>query len=284
MVEMSNYIFHWAFDPTLFSFGPIHIRYYGLIWAAAFLIGQQFINWVYRREKINNGESDILFVYALIGTIVGARLAHCLIYEPGIYLNDPIKILKVWEGGMASHGGAAGLLVALWIYTRRFSVPPYLWLLDRATIPAALGAALIRFANFLGSDIIGKPTSGTWGVVFEAVDQIPRHPVQLYESAVYTFIFGLLLLVYRSGGKLVPNGLLTGIFLLCVFLARFILEFFKVPQAAYEAGFAISVGQWLSVPFFMVGVGIVVYALRSSISSSKGLEIVRVNSPNTDAQ
>ncbi len=269
-VEMTDYLLHWNFDPILFSIGPVHIRYYGLIWAAAFILGQYFINRVYQREQIKNGESDTLFLYAFIGTVAGARLGHCLIYDPVTYLSDPIRILKVWEGGMASHGGAIGLLLALWIYTRQYSMPSYLWLVDRVTIPAALGAALIRFANFLGSDIIGRPTSGTWGVVFDAVDQVPRHPVQLYESAAYLAVFALLITIYRRKGAATPHGLLFGLFLLCVFIARFILEFFKVPQAAYEAEFAITVGQWLSVPFVVMGIGIAIYALRSSHARFQG--------------
>lgn len=260
---MIDHIIHWNFDPTAFSVGPVHIRWYGLIWAAAFLLGQQFLTWIYRREERRDGESDYLFVYALVGTIVGARLAHCLIYDPVFYLSHPVAILKIWEGGLASHGGAVGMLLALWLYTRRFPVPSYLWLLDRIAIPAALGAALVRVANFLGSEIVGRPTSGTWGVVFDAVDQIPRHPVQLYEAAAYLSIFIALLAVYLRKSVRTPHGLISGMFLVGVFTARFILEFFKAPQAAYEANFAVTVGQWLSLPFVAVGLYLVFYAMRS---------------------
>lgn len=266
---MIDCIIHWNFDPILFSIGPVHVRWYGLIWAAAFLLGQQFLTWIYRREDRKNGESDHLFVYALGGTIIGARLAHCLIYDPAFYLTHPIAILKIWEGGLASHGGAVGMLLALWLYTRRFSVPSYLWLLDRIAIPAALGAALVRVANFLGSEIVGRPTSGTWGVIFDAVDQIPRHPVQLYEATAYLLIFIVLLRVYLRKGARVSYGLISGVFLVGVFTARFILEFFKAPQAAYEANFAVTVGQWLSLPFILVGLCLVFYAIRSSNSRPK---------------
>jgi phosphatidylglycerol---prolipoprotein diacylglyceryl transferase len=263
---MVDYIIHWNFDPTFFSVGPLQLRWYGLIWAAAFLLGQQFVSVIYRREGRENRESDYLFIAALFGTIIGARLAHCLIYEPAFYLAHPIAILKVWEGGLASHGGAVGMLLALWFCARRFSVPSYLWLLDRVAIPAALGAALVRLANFLGSEIVGRPTSGTWGVIFDAVDQVPRHPVQLYEASAYLIMFALLLVIYLRRGARTPHGLLSGIFLAGVFTARFILEFFKAPQAAYEANFAITVGQWLSVPFVLGGLYLWWYSIRATRS------------------
>lgn len=263
---MTDYIIHWNFDPILISLGPLHVRWYGIIWALAFIFGQQFIDWVYRREGRPSGESDQLLLYTIGGTILGARLAHCLIYDPAFYLANPITILKIWEGGLASHGGAVGMLLALWLYARRFAVPSYLWLLDRVAIPAALGGALIRFANFLGSQIVGRPTSGTWGVVFDAVDSLPRHPVQLYESAAYLFIFGSLLAAYLRNGARTPHGLLTGVFFVGVFLARIALEFLKMPQAAYEANFSFTVGQWLSVPFLFAGLSLIVYAARPSCS------------------
>ena len=259
---MIDHVVHWHFDPTLFSAGWLHIRWYGLIWAAAFIFGQYFLLWIYRRENRDINGAEHLMSYGLFGTVIGARLAHCLIYDPTFYLTHPIAILKVWEGGLASHGGALGLLLALWLYTRKFPVPSMMWLLDRVAVPAAMGGAFIRIANFLGSDILGRPTSGTWGVIFDAADQIPRHPVQLYEAAAYIVIFVMLLLLYLRRGARTPDGLLLGIFMLSVFMARFGLEFFKAPQAAYEAGFSITVGQWLSVPFMLVGAYLIARALR----------------------
>ncbi len=262
--NMTNYVIHWGFDPVIFALGALQIRWYGVLWASAFLLGQQFVSWMYRNEKQRSSDSDRLLVYLLIGTVVGARLGHCLIYDPVYYLNNPLAILKTWEGGMASHGGAAGLLLALWLYSRRFPVPSFLWLLDRIAIPAAFGGALIRFANFLGSDIVGRPTSGTWGVVFDAVDSLPRHPVQLYESAAYLAVFALLLALYSRKHTHAAHGLFSGLFLFLVFLARVILEFFKEPQAAYEAGLTITVGQWLSLPFLLAGSFLVAVAMRKS--------------------
>jgi phosphatidylglycerol:prolipoprotein diacylglycerol transferase len=264
---MFDHVIHWSFNPILFSIGPLHLRWYGLIWALAFIFGQYFVTWIYRRENRDMRGSEYILTYGLFGTVIGARLGHCLFYDPGFYLTHPIAILKMWEGGMASHGGAIGLLVAMWLYTRRFPVPSYMWLIDRMAIPATVGGALIRIANFLGSDIIGNPTSGTWGVIFDAVDQIPRHPVQLYEAVAYLLIFVLMLAVYLRKGVRTPDGLLTGMFMLLVFAARFGLEFFKTPQAVYEANFSITVGQWLSVPFMMAGIYLIVMALRASRQS-----------------
>lgn len=257
-------ILHWQFDPILLSAGSISIHWYGVLFASAFMAGYWVIMRICRYEGQTQLDLDNLLFYIMGGTIIGARLAHCLIYDPGFYLSHPLSILKIWEGGLASHGGAVGLLVALWLYARRYRLPSLLWLIDRIAIPAALGGMLVRCANFLNSEIVGNPTNGEWGVVFMAVDNLPRHPVQLYEAATYLLIFLVLLAIYRRGGKNTPHGLLTGIFFASVFLARFALEYFKTPQATYETGFTVSVGQWLSVPFFMIGLGLVAYALRPS--------------------
>jgi prolipoprotein diacylglyceryl transferase len=220
-----------------------------------------------KREGRTDVDLDNLLFYIMGGIIIGARLVHCLIYEPERYLPHPLDIFKIWEGGLASHGGVIGLLIAMGIYIHRNPVN-LLWLLDRIAVPSALGGAFVRIGNFLNSEIVGNPTDGSWGVIFEAVDQIPRHPVQLYESASYFIIFAILLTVYKRFGKYTPYGLLTGLFFALVFTARFILEIFKTPQAEYEAGFAITVGQWLSVPFILIGIALIVYALRQGKPST----------------
>ncbi|QLQ33683.1 MAG: prolipoprotein diacylglyceryl transferase [Candidatus Thiothrix singaporensis] len=256
-------IFHWQFDPILVSIGGISVHWYGVLFATAFMSGYWIVQRICRDEGQTQLDLDNLLFYIMGGTILGARLAHCLIYDPEFYLTHPLNILKIWEGGLASHGGAVGLLLGLWLYARALPLPSLLWLTDRIAIPSALGGMLVRCANFLNSEIVGNPTNGSWGVVFEAVDELPRHPVQLYEAAAYLLIFLSLLAVYRRYGKNTPHGLLTGIFFASVFAARFVLEYFKTPQAAYEEGFSISVGQWLSVPFCVAGLGLIAYALRS---------------------
>ena len=257
-------ILHWQFDPILFSIGGISLHWYGLLFATAFIIGYWMVKRMGEHEGQTHLDWDNLLFYIMGGTLTGARLVHCFLYEPERFLADPVAILKIWEGGLASHGGVLGLLLGLWLYSRRYRLPSLLWLTDRIAIPAALGGMLVRCANFLNSEIVGNPTNGSWGVVFEAVDAVPRHPVQLYEATAYLVIFLVLLSVSRRYGRHTPHGLLTGIFFASVFLARFVLEYFKTAQAAYETGFSsVSVGQWLSVPFFVVGVGLVVYVLRS---------------------
>jgi prolipoprotein diacylglyceryl transferase len=180
-------------------------------------------------------------------------LGHCLFYDPVYYLNHPIEILKIWEGGLASHGAAIGILVSLFIYTRREYPPSYIQLLDRMVLPVSLAGFFIRLGNFFNSEIVGTPSSRSWAVVFENVDAIPRHPIQLYEAFAYGFIFILLMLIYRlgNGGKF--PGMLLGLFLVSVFSSRFLLEFLKTRQAAYEGTMTLSVGQWLSIPFVVLG-------------------------------
>ena len=258
-------LIHWAFDPILFSVGPLTIRWYGLLFVGAFLIGQWMLGRIFAAEGVPRENAERLMIHALLGAVVGARLVHCLFYEPDYYLSHPLAILRIWEGGLASHGGALGMLLALW-FAARTAQPklPFLWLIDRVSMPAALGAVFVRVANFLNSEIVGIPTSGRWGVVFESIDGLPRHPAQLYEAIAYALIFVVLLAIYRRSGKRTPEGLLFGVLMALVFTARIFVEFFKMPQAAYEAGQLFSVGQYLSLPFVMLGVVMMMRAIRRS--------------------
>jgi len=243
----------WNADPILIQLGPIAVHWYGALFATGFLLGYQLMQRIYRQEGRPTEQLDKLLTYIFIGTVVGARLAHTLIYEPEYYLAHPIDILKIWEGGLASHGGGIGVLLAIWLFVRQHPENKFLWLADRLAIPTALTGCFIRLGNFMNSEIIGNPTDGNWGVVFERIDMLPRHPVQLYEAASYFTIFVLLLMLFRTT-KSKQTGFLFGLFLTLVFAARFIIEYFKTPQAAYEAGNLISVGQWLSVPFVLAGI------------------------------
>lgn len=262
-------IIHWAFDPIAFRIGPLSLHWYGMLWAAAFIVGEI----VGRRQLRAVGRSDVdvssLTAFALLGTIVGARLAHCFFYDPAYYFAHPLKILAVWEGGLASHGGAVGLIAALAWATPRFARGvPLLTLLDVVALPAAIGSALIRFANFLNSEIVGVPVaSGAWGVVFQSVDTVPRHPAQLYEAICYVLIAIVLWLLARSGAVWKRLGELTGWYLALVFGARAIVEIWKTPQAVYEAGQIITVGQWLSVPFIVLGAWMIWRARRANCAA-----------------
>jgi len=255
--------FYWDPNPVLISFFGISIYWYGLIFATSILSGFHIMKWVYTKEHKNIESLDTLFLYSFFGIVIGARLAHCLLYDPSFYLANPIKILYIWEGGLASHGGGLGVIIAAYIYAKKFKVD-YLWLLDRLVLPTTLFAFFIRLGNFVNSEIVGIPTNVSWAVVFAKVDLLPRHPAQLYESLAYFFIFFILFAIYNSQKQNTKNGQLFGIFLLLVFSARFMIEFVKTKQASYANEMLISTGQMLSIPFLLVGIGFVFYSMRQS--------------------
>ncbi|MDH3975088.1 MAG: prolipoprotein diacylglyceryl transferase [Deltaproteobacteria bacterium] len=245
---------YWNVNPEILSLGPIAIRWYGLFFALAFLLGFGIVRWIFRCESKAERDLEPLLFYMLFGTLIGARLGHCFFYDPLYYLSNPLEIIKVWKGGLASHGGAIGVFVALYLYSRNRPDQPYLWLLDRMVIPAALGGALIRIGNFFNSEIIGVPADVAWAIVFAKVDLLPRHPVQLYEATAYVFVFLLLIHIYRHQECKVKPGLLLGLYLVTIFTARFFIELLKIRQAAYGIELPFSVGQWLSLPMIIAGV------------------------------
>lgn len=253
-------MFHWNVNPELFHYGFIHIRYYSLLWMLAFLIGIYMFNWIYKREHKPLEDLDTLLVYMLLGTIIGARLGHCIFYDPVYYFSHPIRILKVWEGGLASHGAAIGILIALYLYTRKRPNQPFLWLVDRIVIAVALGGSFIRLGNFFNSEIIGRPAHVPWAVIFDRVDQIPRHPTQIYEALAYLLIFFFLFFKYKKQGANTPRGQLFGWFLVLTFGFRFFVEFFKEYQEPFEAYLPLNMGQILSIPLVILGI---YYLLRS---------------------
>ena len=247
----------------MFSLGPITVRWYGVLFAAGFFLGLLYMRYVYNREGKPLADLDSLLFYMMISTIVGARLGHCLFYEPGYYLSNPIEILKVWRGGLASHGGAIGILTGMWLYSRSHRNQPYLWLLDRVVVPISLAGSLIRLGNLFNSEILGVETDKPWAVIFTRIDELPRHPAQLYESISYLIIFGVLSLTYRKLGERTPRGLLLGMFLVLVFSARFMIEFVKVRQAAFTEALPLSMGQLLSIPAVLAGLVLLFKAWKS---------------------
>jgi prolipoprotein diacylglyceryl transferase len=256
--------FVWSANPVAFSFGPIHVFWYGILFAIAILSGLEFMKWVYRREGRPLDEIDNLFIYIVVGIVVGARLGHCLFYDPAFYLAHPMKIFAVWEGGLASHGGGLGVIFALYLYARRYKAD-MLWLLDRIAIPTALFAFFVRMGNFMNSEIIGKPTDSFFGIVFSRVDMLPRHPTQLYEAFAYLLIFFIMTWLYVTKEKTFQKGFLFGLFLILVFCARFLIEFVKTKQADYTLGIGLSTGQLLSIPFLVLGVYLVIAAIRKRV-------------------
>lgn len=259
-MSQTAYIY-WNADPTFFSLGPFTVRWYGLLFALAFILGYWIVGWMFRREHKPVEDLDRLLLYMMFGTVIGARLGHVLFYDPAYYFSRPMEILKIWEGGLASHGGAIGIFAALYLYARRRPDQPYLWLLDRVAVPTALGGVFIRLGNLFNSEILGVPTEAPWAFVFARVDMVPRHPAQLYESLAYGLIFMMLLAVYRHRGAATPRGFLLGLLLMLVFGARFIIEFVKASQAAYDVGM-LSVGQWLSIPLVAAGAVLLMRAWR----------------------
>jgi len=258
--------FIWNADPILVSFGPLQVHWYGVLFAAAILLGLELMKWIYRLENKDEKSIDPLFLYAVIGIVVGARLGHCLFYDPDYYLAHPLKIFAVWEGGLASHGGGLGVLIALYYGCKRYKVD-FLWLIDRLVIPTALFGFFVRMGNFMNSEILGKPSEVPWAVIFERVDTLPRHPAQLYEAFSYLLIFFVLLFIYKKNYKRLQKGFLFGLFLTLVFTARFLIEYVKVRQADYSLGIDLSTGQLLSIPFLIVGVTLIVYSYKRSKSS-----------------
>jgi phosphatidylglycerol---prolipoprotein diacylglyceryl transferase len=357
----------WNGNPEIFTISipfinsEITLRWYGLLFALGFLISQQILYYIYKKEGKPESDVDQLTLYMVIATIVGARLGHVLFYEPDLYLHDPIKILKVWEGGLASHGAAAAILFALWLYARKKKPgQSYLQVVDRIVILVALTGALIRLGNFFNSEIIGRPTHSNYGVVFarsvtEALERsgqvedvayvkvdssrnengyppvkmlvdflpatgsdknqmnmaisrisayqnprdhidvtssfipnlvpnennaysaivfmymIPRHPAQLYESASCLLLFILLLWMWSKQKGKTPPGRLLGTFLIVCFGLRFIFEFIKEPQVAFETDMVLNMGQILSIPLVLAGIGILTWSIRKKSTHDSAL-------------
>ncbi len=250
----------WNIDPIFLEFGFLKIRWYGLMFAAGFVGSFLTMQWIYQREAKNVEELDTLLWYMVIATVVGARLGHTLLYDPAYYLSHPLKILAIWEGGLASHGATLGIILALYLYRRQYG-DGFFWLLDRVSIPTALAGALIRIGNFFNSEILGIPTQQPWGVIFARIDPVPRHPVQLYEAFCYLLIYGISLWIYKKHGD--KPGFVFGCFIGMLFGVRFFLEYFKTEQAMYDTGIALTTGQLLSIPFVLAGIGCVIRSLRN---------------------
>ena len=256
---------NWNIDPEIFSIGPIHIRYYGLLFALAFVLGYQIMYRMFIKEGKNLKELEGFTIAMIIGTVIGARLGHCLFYEPEYYLSNPIEILKVWQGGLASHGAAIGLTLALFIFIKaRKRTVTFMWLADRAVIPISLAAAFVRFGNFFNSEIVGRPADVPWAVVFQRLNEsVPRHPTQIYEALSYIVIFIFLLLRYYKYKSDLPKGQMLGLFLILLFTARFIIEFFKEVQVDFEKTMALDMGQLLSIPGIIIGIIFVIWSFKN---------------------
>lgn len=258
----------WNPSDTALSFGPFTIHWYSLCWLIGLALAYFIVQRLYREQKEKEGLFDPLFVYCFIGILVGARLGHCLFYQPDIFLSSwhhfveifiPIEFLSdgSWHftgyRGLASHGGTLGLMIALWAYVRKTGMN--LWqVLDNIAIATPVTACFIRLGNLMNSEIIGKVTDVPWAFVFERVDAMPRHPGQLYEAIAYAILFFIGWRLYRRMPQRVGTGYFFGLCLAYIFTARFFIEFTKEVQEAFEASLPLDMGQLLSLPFIVLGV------------------------------
>lgn len=260
----------WSMDPVLFSLGGVEIRYYGLMWVLAIFVGAKFFENFVKREGLDESVSDSVFWYGTLGTIIGARLGHCLFYDPAYYLTNPLEIITGFrDGGLASHGAALGLLVGLWLFARKNKLP-YIWGLDRIMIAVGIGGAFVRFGNLFNSEIFGGPTTLPWGFKFlisrewqSVCAPAACHPTQIYEALCYLVTFVVLLWMYyrKDYGRRRP-GAIFGVGLIGVFLTRFFIEYVKLEQGGADTGLFLKMGQILSIPFIVMGLWMLIRALR----------------------
>jgi len=266
-----NYI-HWNLNPEILP-GILPIRWYGLLFMLGFVFGYYIIQRMYRREGKDVAALDQLSLYVGLGTILGARLGHCLFYEPDFYLSHPLQILYIWQGGLASHGAVIGILLSIYLYGRRFPQTDFWFIADRLVTPVALAGSLIRLGNLANSEIYGLPATVPWAFIFVRVgDGIPRHPTQLYEALYYLICFVLLYNIYYKTNKSSAKGYLLGLFMCLIFGYRFIVEFWKENQVEMENGLAFNLGQLLSIPVVAVGVWLMLRSRNVAADATLGKE------------
>ncbi len=264
--------FVWNIDPNIFQYGAIQLRWYGVLFVGSFFLGIAILQWVYRREGKDPAVLDNFLLYIIAGAVIGARLMHCFAYEPDYYLSHPLEILYVWKGGLASHGGMLGVILALYLFAKRYK-QDFMWLLSRTAMPGMLTAAFVRIGNLFNSEILGLPTDKPWAIIFSRIDNVPRHPVQLYEAFSYFLILTILIWIYRKATFAFATRLLTGMFFFLLFVARFLLEYTKTEQADYATSIPLTVGQMLSVPFVLLGLVWIIWAFTSTPKEKRWLSI-----------
>jgi prolipoprotein diacylglyceryl transferase len=276
---MILYYISWNPDPEIINIFGISIRYYGLLFVSGLILCIYILSWIYKRENIPSEHLEKLSIYGIIGILAGARLGHCLFYEPSYYLSHPLEMILpitfppdggikfIGYQGLASHGGVLGLLIALYFYSRK-TKHSMIDTIDLIAVVAGLSFGFIRLGNFMNSEIIGIPTTKPWGVIFERVDNVPRHPAQLYEAISYFIIFTIMMILYKKMRDRLKNGFLFGLATVLFFTARFLIEFVKENQVGFEDEMAFNMGQLLSLPFILVGIGFIIYGLRRTKNSA----------------
>ncbi|MEF9924124.1 MAG: prolipoprotein diacylglyceryl transferase [Muribaculaceae bacterium] len=268
---MLNFI-TWTVNPTIID-SFVTIRWYGLAFAIGFLIGYEIVSRIYKHEGVPESWMGSLFVYVVIATIIGSRLGHVFFYEWDYYSQNPIEIFKIWEGGLASHGGTIGIIIAIFLYSKFVTHKSALWTFDRLVVPVALVGALIRFGNLMNHEIYGGVTDMPWGFSFvqnvgawmqgsEPIFTQPSHPTQIYEALCYLALFGVMMFMYWKKNEEERPGLIFGVFLTWLFTARFLIEFVKNDQELWEENMLLNMGQILSIPFMIAGVILIIRALN----------------------
>ncbi len=269
---MNLFAITWDWDPVMINLGDTPIMWYGLMWAIAILAAERICHYTFKHEGLPNRTLESAFMWIVLGTFIGARVGHCLFYEPETYLAEPWRIITgIREGGMASHGATIGILLGIWFFTKRNNLP-FIWGIDRIAIVAPLSGAIIRMGNLFNHEIVGYETDMPWGFQFLrcAEDRMlpdalvpARHPAQLYEALCYLLTFAIILYLYyrKDLGRRRP-GFLFGVAMIGIFLTRFFIEFLKERQVAFEDGMALDMGQLLSLPFIAVGIYMIIRSLR----------------------
>lgn len=258
---------HWHVDPVIFHIGSFGLRWYSILFVSGFVLGWYIFRWFFRREGVSENLLDSLLYTLLIATIVGARLGHCIFYQPDYYFGSWqgfLEIFMPWKGGLASHGGTIVLFFAMLWYAHHYGKKnhfDFVWLLDRLCIAVAFAATFIRLGNLMNSEIYGDVTSLPWGFIFDLRHETePKHPTQIYEALSYLILGIVLIWMYRYKLYKLYRGIFIGIFFIVCFGMRFLIEFIKEPQVAFEDNMVLNMGQVLSIPFILIGVGFLVYA------------------------
>lgn len=269
---MLNFI-TWTADPIILNTSIIDLRWYSLMFLVGFLVGYKIVEKIFKHEGAPESWLGSLLIWVMVGTIVGARLGHVLFYEWEQYSQNPIEIFKVWEGGLASHGGTLGVMLAVLFFSKFTAKRSMVWTLDRLAVAVALVAGLIRLGNLFNHEIYGHATDLPWAFCFitnihawqagaAPIFTAPSHPTQLYEALSYFLLFGLLMWLYWKRNAQERQGLLLGIFFVWVFGSRFLIEFVKNNQVAWEESLTLNMGQWLSIPFIVAGIALIIYAMK----------------------
>lgn len=289
---MGALVVNWNVSPFIFTIGSFGIRWYSILFISGFFIGWYLFKWFFKREGVSESLLDPLLWTLLIGTIIGARLGHCLFYQPDYYLTSWkgfLEIFMTWKGGLASHGGAVALLLAMWWFSRHYGKKnnfDFLWIMDHLCIAVAFAACLIRCGNLFNSEIYGDVTNLPWGFVFERnYETEPKHPTQIYEALSYLILGLVMVTIYKNRLDKTYRGFFFGLFLVGCFGARFLIEFIKEPQVDFEnqmlASIGLNQGQLLSIPFIIAGICILVLSRKKAVPAAVVHQVTKKKSEPT---